>query len=253
MHSRIIWISTAKGTLIPVVLGLLRIGHCKPILRFLRSIVLLAAVVCGAPRFAAAADASASTWTQFEGEAQIQYMYGTQVQRYGVDLCGHHGLVPAKVSYYVSGFPLCWVKRQGVARFSLALPINALSLGVAILSDKFLFGDRHKDDIGRSPTMLFLLPNSGLRVRLFNQVRATTGLNTDYLFLRVNGAHRGIFLGQYVGLSLTKVAHENQSGWLGVEVRLTHNHFVDFEDPDHEDGWLWSFTFNVGGLGLLGD
>jgi hypothetical protein len=202
---------------------------------------------------AAAADASASIWTQFEGEAQIQYMYGTKLRRYGVDLCGHHGLVPTTVSYYVSGLPLCWVKRQGVTRFSFALPVNALALGIAVLSDKLLFGDRHKDDIGRSPTVLFMLPNSGLRVRLFNQVRATSGLNTDYLFQRLNGAHRGILIGQYVGLSLTKVAHENQSGWLGAEVRLTHNHFVDFEDADHEDGWLWSLTFNIGGLGLIGD
>lgn len=196
-------------------------------------------------RSASASDTASVDHRQGLQEFQMQFMDRVDLRRIGCDAGVSRSLGSSRVSYQISALSVYWIRRQETMRFSFALPINLLSIALADLTDKAIFHGRSKDDPMNSPAILWLVPNSSLRWKPVSTLQLVAGLSTDYLFLRINGANRGILCGQYIGLSIGASTKGPDPTTYLLGIRMIHNNFVDFEGPDHDEGWSFCASFNM--------
>ncbi len=196
------------------------------------------------PIMAIAADSTKFAQCPEWHDVQVQSMYHHGLSRVGFGLGENRNFGSSRISYQIDVFPFYWVRRQEVIRLSAAGPINVFAISLHAVADHLFWGGRDTCDLMNSPKMIFFLPNCSLRWNPIPAAQLALGLSTDYLLWRINGAHRGILFGPYLGIAFCTESRDPERcpTLYTLGVRIVHNSFLDFEGRDHDDGWSLSVS-----------
>lgn len=146
-----------------------------------------------------------------------------------------------KLEYGSTLFTASMSRWGGDWRYSFQGPIDILAYGLTYVTTMMFFGDSTKTL--RSPAKyLFYLPNSFVNVKLYHNLKAKLGMNTEYLFYRDHSGSRGILFSPYAGLTLSG---GYPGYWNGISVYASYSNMLSFDGPNSGPYWLLGLSVSI--------